>query len=116
MKACAAWLRSQVFAEEPGPVLADPDVPAEQLQPVRLISEMCLAPLPKRTTKGFHYWWLRDCSSDSFVRISLPRGDEPLDVVRWLAPGSYRLGTGRGPHTIRLRIEVSPPASEPTQH
>lgn len=57
---------------------------------------------------GQAHWWLRKGSD--FVRLpKRTRGDEALDLVVQLEPGSYILGVGPPRDGVREDLEVAPP-------
>jgi hypothetical protein len=63
---------------------------------------------------GQQYWWLRKDSD--FVRFpKRVRGDEPLDVVVQLEPGSYVLGLGPPRIGVREDLEVEATFAKGTQ-
>jgi BRCA1 C Terminus (BRCT) domain len=61
---------------------------------------------------GQAHWWLRKGSD--FVRLPQRiRGDQTLDLVVQLEPGSYILGVGPARGGVREDLEVAPPAAFP---
>jgi len=61
---------------------------------------------------GQAHWWLR--TGGDFVRLpKRVRGDEALDLIVELEPGSYILGVGPPRGGVREDIEVAPPAALP---
>ena len=70
-----------------------------------------------RLSTGQAYWWLK--GPKTYIRLPRRvRGDEPIDVVVPLEPGSYVLGVGPSHTGVRRSIEVSaedaPPLPAPS--
>lgn len=100
------WIRDQFIARPLPVVVADPHVPACETVAVHLRCPDCLRRVPRRFVRGWHWWWLTSLDDDRFVHVTLPRGDEPVDLQLRLKPGRYRLGVGRGRSAIRRTFHV----------
>lgn len=101
---------SWLFARDE-PILWDPEIDPAEAVIVPLRSQRHLSREQMRAMRpgdGRAWWWLLAVDEGRFVRIELPRGDQPVAQRAGLRPGSYRLGVGHGNSGTRVDLEVFP--------